>query len=195
MKRMVFLALAAVLCAAAFAATADTRLLHHPDIHGDQVVFTYAGDLWIVSSQGGVARKLTTYPGQERFPKFSPDGRSVAFTGDYDGNNDVFVIPTAGGEPRRLTYHPGDDGMLDWYPDGKAVLFRSGRASFWNRFNRLFKVSVDGGYPEMLPLPTGELSSLNADGTKLAYNRMGREFRTWKRYRGGMAPDIWIYDL
>ncbi|HOT01075.1 MAG TPA: PDZ domain-containing protein [Acidobacteriota bacterium] len=195
MRRIVWFTLAAVLCAAAFAATADTRLLHHPDIHGDQVVFTYAGDLWIVSSQGGTARKLTTYPGQERFPKFSPDGRSVAFTGDYDGNNDVFVIPAAGGEPRRLTYHPGDDGMLDWYPDGQAVLFRSGRASFWNRFNRLFKVSIDGGLPEMLPLPTGELSSLNADGTKLAYNRMGTEFRTWKRYRGGMAPDIWIYDL
>ena len=174
---------------------AEARLLHNPDVHQDQVVFVYARDLWITSTRGGVARKLTSHPGQERYPKFSPDGKWIAFTADYDGNTDIFVIPARGGEPRRITYHPGADLMLEWFPDGQSLLFRSMRASFWSRFNRLFRISVDGGYPEMLPLPTGELTSINSDGTKLAYNRMSRENRTWKRYRGGMTPNIWIYDL
>ena len=173
----------------------EARLLHNADIHNDQVVFVYARDLWIVSSQGGLARKLTTHSGQERYPKFSPDGKWIAFTADYDGNSDIFVIPAEGGEPRRITYHPDVDQMLEWYPDGQSLLFRSRRASFWTRFHRLFKIPVKGGFAEMLPLPTGELTSINSDGTKLAYNRMGREFRTWKRYRGGMTPNIWIYDL
>lgn len=177
------------------AETPQARLMHYPDIHHDQVVFSYAGDLWTVSPAGGVARRLTSHPGMERYPKYSPDGRWIAFTGEYDGNSDIFVIPAQGGEPRRITWHPGADQILDWYPDGKSLLFRSRRASFWNRFNRLFRIPVTGGFAKVLPLPTGELTSFDDSGTRIAYNRMGREFRTWKRYRGGMAPNIWIYDF
>jgi len=196
MKRLlILLVLAILLPALSFAETGEARLMHFPDIHDDLVVFAYAGDLWTVSGQGGTARRLTSHPGMERYPKFSPCGKWIAFTGEYDGNSDIFVIPAQGGEPRRVTWHPGADQILDWYPDGKSLLFRSRRYSFWNRFNRLFKIPVAGGFARPLPLPTGELSSLNDDATRIAYNRMGREFRTWKRYRGGMAPNIWIYDF
>jgi tricorn protease len=197
MKRVAF-ATAVLLCVTAAVAVADeARLMRYPDIYGDQVVFVYAGDLWTVSAQGGIARKLTTNVGMEASPKFSPDGKLIAFTSDYDGNTDVFVIPAVGGEPKRLTFHPDPDLMVDWYPDGKSILFRSTRLTSLEspRYNRLFKVPVEGGYVEALPLPTGELASFNADASKIAYNRMSREFRTWKRYRGGMAQDIWIYDF
>jgi len=196
MRNVLFMLMALSAIGGLMAAVSDdTRLLQYPDIHGDTIVFAYAGNLWTVSAQGGMARQLTSHEGMERYPKFSPDGSRIAFTADYDGNSDVYVIPATGGVPQRLTYHPGDDQLLEWYPDGQSVLFRSRRASFWSRFNRLFKVSADGGFPEMLPLPTGELTTFNDDGTKIAYNRMSREFRTWKRYRGGMMPDIWVYDL
>jgi len=194
MKRSCLLILAALLLATA-ALAADTRLLRYPDIHQDQIVFVYGGDLWTVSSSGGTARRLTTHPGQEQYPKFSPDGRYIAFSGVYDGNTDVYIIPAMGGEPKRLTYHPGTDFVVDWYPDGRHILFRSPRNSSIGRFNRLFKVSVGGGYPEMLPLPEGELSSFNADASRIAYNRIAREERTWKRYRGGMVQEIWVYDF
>ncbi len=181
----------------ALAGADEARLLRYPDIHGDQVVFVYAGDIWTVSANGGIARKLTTHSGMEGGPKFSPDGSKIAFTSDYDGNQDVFVIPAVGGEPLRVTYHPDPDTIVDWYPDGKSILFRSIRLTQLQipRYNRLFKVPAEGGYVEALPLPTGELTSFNADASKIAYNRMSRETRTWKRYRGGMAPDIWIYDF
>ncbi len=173
----------------------ETRLMRFPDIHGDKVVFVYAGDLWVVSSNGGMAKKITSHPGMEIFPKFSPEGESIAFTAEYDGNNDIFVIPSQGGEPARLTYHPDNDRIVDWYPDGKNLLFLSERESYSYRFNKLFQLSAHGGYPQSLPLPKGGLASFSPDGTKIAYNRMEREFRTWKRYVGGMAQDIWIYDL
>ena len=196
MKRLLILLMATILLPGMTAASQDeARLMHFPDIHKDLVVFAYAGDLWTVSAEGGTARRLTSHPGMERYPKFSPCGKWIAFTGEYDGNSDIFVIPAQGGEPRRVTWHPGVDQLLDWYPDGKSLLFRSRRTSFWNRFNRLFRIPVEGGFARPLPLPTGELSSLNDDATRIAYNRMGREFRTWKRYRGGMTPSIWIYDF
>lgn len=191
-----------LLALAATAATAsddfdptDMRLLRNPDLHGDQVVFVHGGDLWIVSAQGGEARRLTTHVGSESQPKFSPDGKWIAFSGDYDGNNDVYVIPAAGGEPRRLTWHPYPDRVIDWEPDGRHVRFQSSRDSYTRREANLWRVSVDGGLPESLGLPTGGLSSWNADGTQLAYNRITREHRTWKRYKGGMAQNIWIYDF
>ncbi|MCK4224410.1 MAG: PD40 domain-containing protein [candidate division Zixibacteria bacterium] len=181
----------------------ECRLMRFPDIHQDKIVFVYAGDLWLVPSEGGIARRLTTHIGLELFPKFSPDGRFIAFTGDYDGNADVYVIPTEGGEPRRLTYHPGarqspggvkiDDWVVDWYPDGKAILFRSTRESFPT--SKLFNISIEGGFPQALKLPEAGLASFSPDGKKIAYNRRSREFRTWKRYKGGTAQDIWIYDL
>ena len=176
-------------------APTHTRLLRFPDIHGNRVVFTYAGDLWLVQRAGGQARRLTAHPGNEIFAKFSPDGKWIAFTGDYDGNTDVYVIPSEGGEPRRLTYHPASDQVLEWTPDSQRILFRSGRTSFSPRFDKLFTISLNGGMPEELPLPAGGLTSFSPDGTKIAYNRVSTEFRTWKRYRGGWQQFVSIYDL
>ncbi|HKP85666.1 MAG TPA: PDZ domain-containing protein, partial [Blastocatellia bacterium] len=173
----------------------NTRLLRYPDIHGNLVVFTYAGDLWIAERAGGAARRLTAHPGEETFAKFSPDGKWIAFTGDYDGNTDIYVIPVEGGEPRRLTYHPAPDLTLDWTPDSKRVLFRSTSTNFTSRFEKLYTVGLDGALPEELPVPSGGLTSFSPDGTKIAYNRISTEFRTWKRYRGGRHSFVSIYDL
>jgi len=168
--------------------------MRYPDISKDQVVFVYAGDLWISPRSGGLARRLTTHPGDELFPKFSPDGKWIAFTGEYDGNADVYVIPAEGGEPRRLTFHPDRDQVLGWTPDGK-ILFRSVRASAPPDFTRLFLVSPEGRMPQMLPVPRASLTSFSPDGTHIAYTSTSQEFRTWKRYRGGWSPPIGIYDL
>jgi tricorn protease len=183
----------------------ESRLMRFPDIYQDKIVFVYAGDLWLVQSDGGIARRLTTHVGMELFPKFSPDGKMIAFTGQYEGNTDVYVIPSEGGEPKRLTHHPGsenmpdrfgfDDMTLDWHPDGKRILFRSLRESYNGWFQKLYLVDLKGPLPEALPLPEGGLTSFSPDGTKIAYNRQFRNFRTWKRYKGGLAQDIWIYDL
>ena len=173
----------------------DARLLRMPDIHGDTVVFVYAGDLWTVSAQGGEARRLTGSVGYQSQPKFSPDGGTIAFTGNYDGNDDVYLIPTRGGEPMRLTWHPGFDRVIDWQPGGDAIRFQSRRATRTGRDMQLFTVPADGGLPEQMVLPTGGLSSYSPDGRRIAYNRITREHRTWKRYKGGMAQDVWIYDF
>ncbi len=174
----------------------QTRLLRYADISKDNVVFAYAGDLWIASRAGGAAKRLTSYPGDELFPKFSPDGKWIAFTGEYDGNQDVYVIPSEGGEPRRLTFHPSNDIVLGWTPDGKFILFRSDRVSAPpSRYARRFLVSLDGGMPQMLQVPRASLTSFSPDGTKIAYLETSQEFRTWKRYRGGWSPAIGIYDL
>ncbi|AMV27697.1 hypothetical protein VT84_25070 [Gemmata sp. SH-PL17] len=189
------------------AAPEEARLLRFPAIHGDQIVFTYAGDLYTVSAGGGTARRLTSHPGFEMFPRFSPDGTQVAFTGQYDGNTEVFVVPAAGGEPKRLTYTAtlGRDEVSDrmgpnnivmgWTPNGKNVLFRSRMRSFNDFIGQLYTVPAEGGLAEELPLPRGGFASYSADGKKLVYNRIFREFRTWKRYRGGMADDVWLYDF
>ena len=171
------------------------RLLRFPDIHEDKVVFVYGGDLWLCSNEGGTARRLTSHPGSETGPKFSPDGKLIAFSASYDGNNDVYVIAAKGGEPRRLTYHPSPDQAIGWTPDGKKVLFLSPRRSAIMRFARMFTVSLDGGFPEALPMPEAGFGSFSPDGNRIAYNRISREGRSWKRYKGGMAQDIWIYNL
>ncbi|MDZ7860397.1 MAG: PDZ domain-containing protein [Candidatus Krumholzibacteriota bacterium] len=198
-KRLVsFVVILVLMAAVPSIAEESSRLMRYPDIHGDMIVFTYGGDLWTVSSEGGLARHLTSHISGEGMAKFSPDGESIAFTGSYDGNSDVYTIPALGGTPKRLTYHPSGDLVVDWHPSGEKVLLRSSRVSKTNpgpRYNRLFTISSDGGYPETLPLFEGELTSYSPDGKKIAYNRMSREFRTWKRYRGGMAQDIWLYDL
>ena len=182
----------------------EARLMRFPATNGKDVTFTYGGDLYTVPITGGEARKITSHVGYEMFPRYSPDGNSIAFTGQYDGNTEVFLIPATGGEPVRLTYTPtnsrddiGDrmgpnNIVITWSPDGKKILYR-------NRINdsfdgQLFTVSPDGGMSEPLPLPEGGFSSYSPDGKKLAYNRVMREFRNWKYYRGGMADDIWIYD-
>jgi len=183
----------------------EARLMRSPDIHGSNIVFVYGGDLWLVDATGGVARQLTTHEGLERFPRFSPDGRHIAFSGEYDGNIDVYVIPAQGGEPKRLTYRPEppgapermgfDDMVMDWFPDGEGILFRSRRAVHSDWLGRLYRIGLEGGLPEPLTVPYGGFASFSPDGRKLAYNRVMRDFRTWKRYRGGMAQDVWIYDL
>ena len=185
----------------------ETRLLRFPTIHGDQIVFTFAGDLYTVNSDGGTARKLTNHNGYEMFAKFSPDGKQIAFTGQYDGNTEVFVIPAEGGSPKRLTYTAtlGRDDITDrmgpnnivmaWTKDSKEIVYRSRKQSFNSFVGQLFKVKNSGDLSVELPLPSGGFCSYSPDGKKLAYNRVFREFRTWKYYRGGMADDIWIYDF
>lgn len=175
-------------------APAETRLMRFPDIWHDQVVFVYAGDLWVSSTKGGLARRLTSHPGDELYPKFSPDGQWIAFTGEYDGNSDVYVVPASGGEPKRLTYHPASDMVLGWSPDGR-ILFRSTRASDLPDYTRLFLISPEGGVPEMLSIPRASLASFSSDGQRIAYNMTSQEMRTWKRYRGGWKSPIAIFDL
>lgn len=173
------------------AAALEGHLMRMADVHEDQIVFTYEDDLWLVSTEGGLARRLTNDPGQEVWAKFSPDGKWLAFTAQYDGGLDVYLMPSQGGIPTRLTYHPAMDRVLGWFPDGKHVLFRSTRV--WpNRGEEVYKVSIDGGMPERLPVDRAGLASISPDGKSIAYNRISRESRTWKRHRGGTAQDIWM---
>jgi tricorn protease len=184
---------------------AEGRLMRFPDVAKDKIVFSYGGDLWLVGREGGVARRVTSDPGQELFGKFSPDGRWIAFTAQYDGNYNVYVMPSEGGEPKQLTFHPGGDPITErmgiqnevitWTPDSKYIVYLTRRDTFNDWFGRLYSVGVDGGFPQPLPLDKGGLTSYSPDGSKIAYNRIFRNFRTWKRYQGGMAQDISIYDF
>ena len=194
LRTMLFSALVSLLAAAAWAQV-DARLLRWPDVSATQIAFVYAGDVWLVPRQGGTAQRLSTPAGEESFPRFSPDGARLAFSGNYDGNTDLYVVPVTGGMPTRLTHHPATDRMLEWYPDGQAILFASSMTSGKDRFNQLWKVAPTGGLPQRLPVPYGEFGTITPDGAKLAYTPITRDFRTWKRYRGGMAPDIWLFDL
>ena len=202
MKKCTLLAALAILSFTAFGE--EARLMRFPATNGEQVVFSYAGDLWTVPVEGGTARRLTSHLGYEAFARFSPDGKSIAFTGEYDGNREVYLIPAEGGEPRRLTWtstNSRDDLgdrmgpnniVMNWTPDGKSIVFRNRIGDGFS--GKLWKVSPAGGMPEQIPLPEGGFCSWSPDGKKLAYNRVMREFRTWKYYRGGMADDIWIWD-
>ncbi len=185
----------------------EARLLRFPAIHGEQVVFTYAGDLYTVLKDGGVARKLTNdADGYEMFARFSPDGSNIAFTGQYDGNTEVYVMPSTGGVPFRATYtatlgrddisdRMGPNNIVMEWKDNNEIVYRSRKQSFNSFKGQLFLASKEGGLSEELPLPAGGFCSYSPDGSKLAYNRVFREFRTWKYYQGGMADDIWIYDF
>jgi tricorn protease len=189
-------ALAALLGAATpAAAQIDARLFRYPDVSAKQIVFVYGNDVWVVPRTGGVAQRLTTPPGEEMFPRFSPDGSRIAFTGDYDGNEDVYVMPVGGGLPVRVTHHPSADRLVDWYPSGDSLLFASGMTSEKDRFNKLFSVPPGGGLPQQLPLPWAEYGAISPDGHTLAYLPHWRDFRTWKRYRGGLVTNIWLFDL
>jgi tricorn protease len=172
----------------------EHHLMRLADVHGDQIVFTYESDLWLVSANGGLARRITNDPGVEVIAKFSPDGTQIAFTAEYDGNLDVYVMDARGGVPTRLTYHPAMDRVLGWWPDGKSVYFRSNRV--WpSRGEEVYRVFLDGGMPERLPVDRAGLTTVSPDGKKIAYNRISRETRTWKRHRGGTAQDIWMGSL
>src|SRR6266850_820306 len=173
----------------------DARMLRYPDVSATQIAFVYAGDIWVAPKTGGEAQRLSSPKGEEIFPRFSPDGSQIAFSGNYDGNTDLYVVPATGGLPKRLTYHGAPDRMLEWYPDGKSILFATSRTSEKDRFNQLYKISVSGGLPEKLPVPYGEFGAISPDAKTLAYIPISVDFRTWKRYRGGMNPAIWLFNL
>ncbi len=209
-KRCLIVALAASACCLLRAAPpqlSETRLLRFPTTNGDQIVFSYAGQLYTVGIAGGTARRLTDGPGYAIFPRFSPDGRQLAFTAQYDGNTEVYVMPSSGGTPARLTYSAtlSRDDLADrmgpnnivmtWKNTSQEVVFRSRWRSFNPFIGQLYSVRLDAEVPEQLPVPRGGFISFSPDDRKIAYNRIFREFRTWKNYRGGMADDIWIYDL
>jgi tricorn protease len=170
-------------------------LLRFPTVSKTQIVFNYGGDLWIVSRDGGDARRLTSGVGTESNPVFSPDGTQIAFTGEYDGNVDVYVVPAAGGEPERLTYHPADEYVLGWTPDGKNILFSSWGNSFLHFELQLYTVPVEGGFPTKLPIPIGDEAMFSPDGSHLVYVPHVQWQAAWKRYRGGQTTPIWIADL
>ena len=201
--------LAMLLCATtgfkcAYAESGDhARLLRHPDVSQSQIVFSYADDLWLVDRAGGQATRLTSADGVEAHPKFSPDGKFVAFTAPYaDGNEDIYVLPVSGGVPQRVTRHPAYDKMLDWHPDGTRILYASDMNSARKRYNQLFLIDREGGLPDQLPMPYGEMATFSPDGSSILYSYL-KDFQnqpdfnreTFKRYKGGRAPDIWRYDF
>jgi len=187
-------------------AQAQTKLLRFPDIHGDRVAFTYGGDLWSASALGGTATRLTAHPGLELFAKFSPDGRWIAFTGQYDGDEQVYVMPSGGGVPRQLTFDPAagplpprggyDHQVVGWTPDGTSVVYRAASdADGVLSRTALYTVALTGGLPKKLPMPTAGPGSFSPDGKRIAYAPMFRDFRHWKRYEGGWAQELYVFDL
>jgi len=180
---------------AASAQNDPTLLLRFPTVSKTQIVFNYGGDLWIVSRDGGDARRLTSGVGTEILPSFSPDGSMIAFTGEYDGNRDVYVVAATGGVPRRLTFHPAEELVMGWTPDGKNIVFTSWGNSFRHFEDQLYTVPVNGGFPTKLPFPIAEESSFSPDGSHLAYVPHLQWEAAWKRYHGGQTTPIWIADL
>ena len=170
-------------------------LMQHPDISNTQITFIYGDDVWITAKNGGSASRLSSPDGLERHPRFSPDGSKIAYTANYNGNSDVYVINSNGGIPLRLTYHGMFDRVLGWTPDGKSVLFASSRESGRQRYSQFYTIPATGGAPTKLPIPYGEYASFSPDGLKVAYTDRSRVNRNWKRYRGGTAPDISVFDL
>ncbi|MFA5195745.1 MAG: protease, partial [Bacteroidales bacterium] len=207
MKRITFsILLTFVFADFALNAQNEMRLLRFPAIHANTIVFSYAGDLYSVDKKGGTARKLTSDIGYEMFARFSPDGNNIAFTAQYDGNTEIYTMPAAGGLPVRQTYtatlgrddlsdRMGPNNIVMTWKDNQTIIFRSRMKSFNDFKGQLFSINTTDGKMEELPLPCGGFCSYAPDKTKLAYNRVFREFRTWKYYKGGMADDIWIYDF
>ncbi len=207
MRKSIWMATLLLLLPALAAAQAagETRLLRYPDIYKDTIAFVYGGDIWLAGAGGGPARRLTSDPGEELFPKFLPDGRTIAFTGQYTGTRQVYVIGVDGGTPRQLTFHNDigalpyrggiDNHVLDWTPDGKQVLFLSHRVPWSERIARPYLVPAVGGLEKPLPLKESSVGSFAADGNRFAFAPVMNEWREWKRYYGGRASDVWIYNL
>ncbi|HJU43414.1 MAG TPA: PDZ domain-containing protein [Vicinamibacterales bacterium] len=173
----------------------DTRFLHQPATSGTHIAFVYADDLWVARIDGTDVRRLTTDDGLESNPAFSPDGATIAFSAQYDGNTDVYTVPSAGGVPTRLTWHPGADLVQGFTPDGRKVLFTSPRSVFTNRYTQLFTVPLDGGMPDRLPIPNAASGAYSPDARRLAYNPFSPRFEQWKQYRGGTVSRLWLFDL
>lgn len=205
LSKLFYTAALAVILFTASTASAQTKLLRFPDIYGDKVVFTYGGDLWTSPVAGGTATRLTAHPGVEVFAKFSPDGKWIAFTGQYDGDEQVYVIPATGGEPKQLTFYPArgplpprwgyDNQVYGWTNDGRNILFRSLRDSWTLPISRLYTVAAEGGPTEPLPMPESGAGDYSPDGNSMVYSPRARDFRSEKRYSGGMANDLFIFDL
>src|SRR5256886_11880490 len=186
-------------------AYSQTKLLRFPDISGEKVVFTYAGDLWTAPASGGAAIRLTSHPGIEVFGKFSPDGKWIAFTGQYDGDEQVYVVSSAGGVPRQLTFYPAkgplaprwgwDNQVYGWSKDGTRIFFRSLRDSWTLPIARLYSVSIDGGPADALPMPEAGSGDYSPDGAQMVYSPQSRDFRSEKRYGGGEANVLYTFDL
>ena len=180
-----------ILSASSAGSGMEGRLMRHPDIHGDRIVFTVEDDLWAVSSGGGRAVRLTSHPGAETLARYSPDGKRIAFTASYDGGNDVYVMPAEGGEPERLTCHPETDEVVEWFPDGESILFSSARAV--NR--EAYRVAARGGFQEPFPVDRLRHASFSPDGKRIVFTRSDADRMNWRGYRGGDQPDLWLGDL
>lgn len=204
MKKLISLTFAMLIVLHA-AAIEDARMMRYPDINGNLVTFVYAGDIWTVGIAGGTAKRVTSHAGIELFPKISPDGKWIAFSAEYSGSRQIWVMPSEGGTARQLTFYNSvgempprggfDHVVLDWSPDSRRILFRANRTSFGERNGRYFTVGVEGGFEEPLPIVNGGFATFSPDGTQLCFTPVDREFRTWKRYKGGRATELWSYDL
>ncbi len=173
----------------------DTRLMHQPALSSTQIAFIYANDLWTANADGTNAKRLTADEGVESNPCFSPDGKLIAFSAEYDGNTDVFLMPALGGIPQRLTWHPSSDLVRGFTPDGESVLFASAREDFSNRYMQLYTISLEGGYPKRLVIPNAHQAAWSPDGKKMAYTPIPPRFQQWKNYRGGTVSNIWLFDF
>jgi tricorn protease len=194
MSTLLILAAFVLVASVASAQMEPTKLLRLPAISDDHLAFYYAGDLWIADRDGSNPSRLTVHEGIEGSPYFSPDGQWIAFSAEYDGNWDAYIIDVNGGAPVRLTYHPEGDVVRGWTPDGD-VIFMSTRESETRRYGKLFTVSTDGGWPEAMVLPRASRACMSPDGSQIAYTMVGDPFSTWKRYRGGLSPWVWIFDF
>ncbi len=196
MRKLTFcLAVAALLACGTASAGTPGRFMQYPDINGGTIVFSWERDLWAVPAAGGVAQRLTTHPGMENEPKFSPDGKQIAFQGQYDGGPAIYVMPATGGAPKRVTFAGSAVQPITWTPDGKKIVFRSQHENTFRPIMKLYTVSPSGELPQQMPMERGILCSFSPDGTRLAYNRRGTEEYYWKRYKGGQYTDIWLYDF
>lgn len=205
MHRLVIALLFILSLTTGMAAADEARLLRFPDVTTDKIAFSYAGDIYIAPRTGGQATRLTSHIGLELFAKFSPDGKTIAFTGQYDGDQAVYIMPVAGGQPKKLSFHPAmqnlaermgpENIVMGWHPDGKRVYFRSRKEGTDVWFGRVYLVDTAGGMPEPLPMDQAGFTSFSPDAQKVAFCPIFRDFRTWKRYKGGMAQDVWIFDL
>ncbi|MDX1408819.1 MAG: Tricorn protease like protein, partial [Saprospiraceae bacterium] len=194
MKHLLLLA-AALFSFQAVSAQINAKLMRYLDVSETQITFVYGGDIWVMDKNGGTAIQITHSPGEESWPRFSPDGTSIGYSAMYHGNVDVYVIPVTGGVPKRVTYQSQPDRILDWHPDGEQILFASRRELGQRSSRQFFLVGKDGGLPQKLPIPYGELASFSPNGQRLAYITKITENYPFKRYRGGLTSDIIVYDI